>query len=234
MDLKLHISAYDINCQYRIHFDSRMAEFQELQEELEELRGFRCDCFPTTQAGIGKLHIPAHTLACRYKYSMHWLPGSAMTDGEAAERIWSVLNHLSLRTREMNAGHRHDVINEYHNDQNLRRTHQLARELTRKYTVAVKQRDSAVQTVENLEVTVTKHIGSDELAGWKRREEEWKVKVVDRRNHKDLDNPYELTKSKALSQKDALAELRENIVQGSTEDSLVGTIEEGVALQEMK
>lgn len=104
-----------------------MAEFKELQEELEELCGFQCDCFPTTQAGIGKLYIPAHTLACRYKYSMYWLSGSAMTKGEAAERIWSVLNHLSLRTREMNTGHQHNVINEYHNNQNLHQTHQLGK-----------------------------------------------------------------------------------------------------------
>ena len=44
-----------------------------------------------------------------------------MTDGEAAERIWSILNVLAARTREMSPGHRHDVINHFYNDMNLRR-----------------------------------------------------------------------------------------------------------------
>lgn len=44
-----------------------------------------------------------------------------MTDGEASERNWTEMNGLALRTREMSAGHRHDVINFFNNDMNLRK-----------------------------------------------------------------------------------------------------------------
>lgn len=80
---------------------------------------------PPTTSGIGKLHAPGHIGECSYKFSMHWLPGAAMTDGESAERIWADLNGIAARTREMASGHRHDVINYHHNDVNSRRTHKI-------------------------------------------------------------------------------------------------------------
>ena len=48
-----------------------------------------------------------------------------MTDGEAPERIWASLNNLSMRTKEMSSGHRHDVINDYYSDMNVRRVHNM-------------------------------------------------------------------------------------------------------------
>ena len=44
-----------------------------------------------------------------------------MTDGEAVEHIWAALNGLALRTREMASGHRHDVINYFHDFKNIQR-----------------------------------------------------------------------------------------------------------------
>ena len=48
-----------------------------------------------------------------------------MTDGEALERIWALFNALALRTKEMSSGHRHDVINDFHSDMNVRRLHAM-------------------------------------------------------------------------------------------------------------
>ena len=48
-----------------------------------------------------------------------------MTDGEAAERIWAILNHLASRTKEMSPGHRHDVMNDFYSDMNVRRLHSM-------------------------------------------------------------------------------------------------------------
>lgn len=58
-----------------------------------------------------------------FKFSFNWLPGVAMTDGEAPERIWAILNGLASRTQEMSSGHRHDIINDFYGDWNVRRVH---------------------------------------------------------------------------------------------------------------
>ena len=123
MLLPMHVSGYDINCQYRIHFDERIAWFR---ENLSAAESIRLTFFPFTLAGIGKFHESAHTVGCQFKHSFHFLPGVGMTDGEAPERIWATLNALGSRTREMSAGHRHDIINDHHSDMNVRRVHGMS------------------------------------------------------------------------------------------------------------
>ncbi|EMD36363.1 hypothetical protein CERSUDRAFT_52053 [Gelatoporia subvermispora B] len=122
MQCLLLIAGYDINCQYRKNFEKRMEWFRAHQDRLRSIRHAR---FPMTLSVIGKFHLPAHTASCRYKFSYYWMPGAAMTDGEAPERIWAVLNSLACRTREMAVGHRHDIINDHHSDMNVRRTHDM-------------------------------------------------------------------------------------------------------------
>ena len=117
-----HCNGYDINCQYRIHFRQRIKDWRKM---FPTLKGFQIKYFPYTLAGIGKFHAPAHTASCRTAYSYNFLPGVGMTDGEALERIWSVFNALATRTKEMSSGHRHDVINDFHSDMNVRRVHAM-------------------------------------------------------------------------------------------------------------
>lgn len=117
----MHVAAYDIQCQYRIHFDSRM---DELRSTLSQLQArFHLKAFPWTIAGVGKFHLAGHKGDCQFCYNFKYLPGAAMTDGEAAERIWSAVNPLGARTREMNPGHRHDIMNQFYGDWNVRRVH---------------------------------------------------------------------------------------------------------------
>ncbi len=122
LGLERHCSGYDINCQYRKNFRARITQ---MQHDFPTLSSIRITNFPWTIPGIGKFHAPAHTATCRCKYSYNYLPGVGMTDGEAAERIWAVLNLLAVRTKEMSSGHRHDVINDFHSDLNIRRVHGL-------------------------------------------------------------------------------------------------------------
>ena len=120
--LKWHYRGYDINCQYTIHLRSRLVDILQRFPNLPTIQGAH---FPTTLVGIGKLHVSAHQELCRSIYSYYYIPGSGLTDGEAPERIWSMLNHLSVRTKEMSSGHRHDVINDYYADLNTRRVHAM-------------------------------------------------------------------------------------------------------------
>lgn len=72
------------------------------------------DIFLFTINGIGKLHLLAHRKGCCPYWSFYYLPGVGLTCGEAVERIWDLLNVLAMCTREMNPGHRHNVINDWH------------------------------------------------------------------------------------------------------------------------
>lgn len=122
LGLERHCCGYDINCQYCIHFRKRM---QVMQKDFGHLSSIRLKRIPFILRCIGKFHGYAHELRCRSRFSYHYMPGVGMTDGEAAERIWSTLNNLALRTKEMSSGHRHDIINDFHSDMNIRRVHGL-------------------------------------------------------------------------------------------------------------
>lgn len=67
------------------------------------------------------MHAHGHTVACQLRFGLWFLPGVGMSDGEGVERLWSLVNALALRTREMSAGHPHEVLCHYYNDLNIRR-----------------------------------------------------------------------------------------------------------------
>ena len=114
--MKQHCSCYDINCQYRRHFKSWI---EEIRRKFPHLTTIQVKYFPWTLAGIGKFHAPAHTASCRYRFSFNFLSGIGMTDGEALEQIWAVLNNIAAHLKEMSSGHRHDVINDFHSDHEI-------------------------------------------------------------------------------------------------------------------
>ena len=114
---------YDINCQYRIKFHERI---KELQSRYGHLKSIPTDDFVfELLSPVGKFHLSAHTLTCRFKFSYYYLRGVGMTDGEALERIWSILNSLAARTKEMTPGHRHDILNDFLGDMNVRKLHSI-------------------------------------------------------------------------------------------------------------
>lgn len=122
--LMLHISGYDVNCQYQIHFRERMASHIKWAKTGKHTNiGLQEP--PRTIFGIGNFHLPCHKADCRYKHSFHLLPCSAMCDMEASERVWAAQNSYSDSTREMSSGHRKDMYNMFHSDQNYQRNHRL-------------------------------------------------------------------------------------------------------------
>ncbi|KAI0054763.1 hypothetical protein BV25DRAFT_1816572 [Artomyces pyxidatus] len=227
MDLPLHISGYDINCQYRINFEKRLAVLEETTKGMASIANKK---FPPTIACVGKFHLPAHKPPCQYKFSYAYTPGVGRTDGEGPERIWAILNPLGSSTREMTSGHRHDRINDHHSDMNVRRVHNLADELVKKYHAAKSGFGRASDEVKRTESQVK----PEEIAAWKVEEEDWLAKVVDIKNHKDLHNPYEVPEKKALTQQEVISMLRTGEMiagTGPVEAGVLGTIGEGIELQ---
>ncbi len=61
----------------------------------------------------------AHKEDCQYLYSFNFTENVGRTDGEQIERNWSKGKGNTASTREMNPGHRHDVLNDHHNSFNF-------------------------------------------------------------------------------------------------------------------
>lgn len=115
---------YDIFCQYIIRLGIRLdEEFPE--ETLAELESIKSADLPQIVGGVGKYHMSMHTQTCREKFSMNTMPCACMNNGETCERLWGLINAVSRRTKEMTAGHRHDVLNDLFYQENVRRTHSM-------------------------------------------------------------------------------------------------------------
>jgi hypothetical protein len=62
---------------------------------------------------IPKFHIYGHGPKCQTKFSLNFLKFSARTNGEEPERWWAHINPVSMSTREMGQGSRHDTIDDH-------------------------------------------------------------------------------------------------------------------------
>ncbi|KAI0684999.1 hypothetical protein C8T65DRAFT_712839 [Cerioporus squamosus] len=222
MKLRMHIAGYDINCQYRINFATRM---QTIREQFAFLPSLRYTHFPPTLIAVGKFHLAAHIPTCRYKFSYNFLPGVGMTDGEVPERIWADTNDLAARTKEMTSGHRHDTHNDAYNDLNA------PQDLATKYTRTETQSALASAHLEAVSNTMAKK----EVKAMKAEEKEWLEAVVNMSNHKTLKNPYELTADRGLSTKELLAQVQKTRTrEGKDAGGILDAIYEGVQLQALR
>lgn len=210
--LLLHFSGYDINCQYRINFKERWEALGKLVRLLG-ISSVTSTEVPRTIAAVGKFHLAAHIPACRFKFSYHYLPGAAMTDGEGSERIWAIMNKLSSSTQEMLSGHRHDRINHHHADMNVRRLHSsgelgyinalradllmscVATTTAKGYRTALKHWAERHEFVKNLERVMKK----EQVAACREKERKFVEDVVDMAKHATLENIYEPNKGKGES-----------------------------------
>lgn len=126
-ELLRHVNSYDIMCQYAIHLQKRTTDLVSwAKKTLKNVIDMLPESLVTIFA-VPKFHLPGHIAKCSSLFSFNYLPGVGMTDGEGPERIWSVMNPFGNRTREMSAGHRHNVINEAISDGNWRKTQSLGK-----------------------------------------------------------------------------------------------------------
>lgn len=102
--------SYDIACQWHKNIWERMKTFpMEIREQMDKTY---CVFL------IPKFHLPAHIEACNVLFSFYLTRYVGLTDGEAPERGWSMLNPLAGSTAEMGPGMRRDTINDAFNDMN--------------------------------------------------------------------------------------------------------------------
>lgn len=116
------MASYDVSCKYAIHWLKRLREIA----RLTRLSIFP-DKWPKIISLVPKWHAFAHTGVCRWLNSFYYTPGVGMTDGEAPERRWAILNAIGRSTREMGPGHRQDTINDHNSDHNIRKLFKIGK-----------------------------------------------------------------------------------------------------------
>ena len=70
---------------------------------------------------VGKLHLRGHKEDCQYRFSLNYSDCCARTAGEAIEGSWRESKQAGASTQEMNPGHRHDTLTDFHNDWNFKK-----------------------------------------------------------------------------------------------------------------
>lgn len=109
------IFLYDIACQYWINLIKRFTtSFSQQVPTATRLR-----------YGVGKMHIQGHKDNCMYRFSLNYMQCCRRTPGEMVETCWVEGNQTGASTREMNAGHRHDMLDDFHGDWNWRKVQKM-------------------------------------------------------------------------------------------------------------
>jgi hypothetical protein len=109
------VLTYDIACQYLINLRKRFGE------EFDDLAAI----LDMVVLLVPKMHLDGHVSDCKYRYSLNYTEGCARTDGEGIERSWAEQKPCGLSTREMNHGHRHDVLTDFIDWWNLSRNQNM-------------------------------------------------------------------------------------------------------------
>lgn len=100
---------YDVGCQWCINLSKRLctgAQYLSLPPELK------------LTVAVGKFHLGAHITKCFTRYSLNFIHGSAINDGEVLERLWSSLNKGAPNTRSMSDGFRMQTVDWLMNESN--------------------------------------------------------------------------------------------------------------------
>ncbi|KAF9536539.1 hypothetical protein CPC08DRAFT_609174, partial [Agrocybe pediades] len=99
---------YDVACQYHVHLAKRFSiSFPDLLDIINQMRLL-----------VPKKHLDGHKEDCRYRFSLNYEKGSGRAHGEGIEVSWRGIKLIGPSTRQMNHGHRHDVVIDFCNEHN--------------------------------------------------------------------------------------------------------------------
>ncbi|KAJ6480691.1 hypothetical protein C8R47DRAFT_1218538 [Mycena vitilis] len=159
--VELYVS-YDIACQWHKNIWARMTT---LPEEVRFVKGKKYCVFL-----IPKFHLPAHIEACNILFSFNLTRWVGMTDGEAPERGWAMLNPLATATAEMGPGMRRDTINDAVNDMNHEKIISLGEFSSNELMACLIM---ATVELEELEASLLNLGAGEALESWRETVEAW-------------------------------------------------------------
>jgi hypothetical protein len=99
------LQTYNVACQYYVNLKARFADnFPDLADFIDLMRLL-----------VPKMHLDGHKVDCRYRFSLNYFKGAGRGHGEGIEASWAESKQSGGSTRQMNHGHRHDTLNDFHN-----------------------------------------------------------------------------------------------------------------------
>ncbi|TFK61727.1 hypothetical protein BDN72DRAFT_777913 [Pluteus cervinus] len=147
------LGSYDIWCQYYINLPERVQKrFPEMLSILPRIRG-----------AIPKMHIKGHIQSCQSRWSFNYLPHSGETCGEGIETGWAEQNQSAGSTKQQNAGHRHDSIDDDLGYWNWTKSHTIVGFLARQYIKCCNRLKTLEREFTKLTERHKKHI----ISKWK-------------------------------------------------------------------
>jgi Kyakuja-Dileera-Zisupton transposase len=102
----LILFSYDICCQWSRNLKKRIPQLPAAMQPSRAL-------VEKFKFVIPKFHLHNHGIRCQNNFNLNWLRHSAQSDLEDPERWWAHINPVSMSTREMGEGSRHDTINDH-------------------------------------------------------------------------------------------------------------------------
>ncbi|VDB88002.1 unnamed protein product [Peniophora sp. CBMAI 1063] len=105
--------SYDIACQYCRKIKERLARIPHTSAVWAGAQTFAALVASNSITyAVPKFHLFAHKLWCQLRFAFGWLFGTAITDGEAVERLWSAFNAAASSLREMGPGGNNDTLDD--------------------------------------------------------------------------------------------------------------------------
>ncbi|KAL1749560.1 hypothetical protein FB107DRAFT_280582 [Schizophyllum commune] len=155
------VVSYDIGCQYQVNFAERV---QRLPGALQY-----DDNTTKVYHGLPVWHGGIHEESCRSRNSLKYLRGVGRTDGEAIERIWSLMNPVAYATKEMGEGARHDAIEDKGDCVSFMKNVSQVLVLARRFVIASDERDVQVNAFKRVNRTVE----APDRAEWQAAVDAW-------------------------------------------------------------
>ncbi|KAF8204536.1 hypothetical protein BJ912DRAFT_277 [Pholiota molesta] len=128
------LETYDVACQYYVHLKARF------QKNFPDL----ADTVDLIHLLVPKKHLDGHKDDCKYRFSLNYTDGTGRSHGEGIEASWAESKQSGGSTRQMNHGHRHDTLNDFHNYWNWNKIRGLGQSLFDALQVACAKRTSMI------------------------------------------------------------------------------------------
>ncbi|KAK1226180.1 hypothetical protein PQX77_010857 [Marasmius sp. AFHP31] len=107
--LRWLFGSYDLWCIWIKNFLKRLEKNSEFFNDKDLL-----ELLESVVGAIPQGHIDGHGDDCKKKYHYAYTKFVAMTIGELVETPWAVEKMTAAMTRQMNDGHRHDILDDFH------------------------------------------------------------------------------------------------------------------------
>lgn len=110
-EINRSLLVYDIFCQWIINFllQVNQSPFLSIPEGLK------------ITGAIGDFHVVGHINDCLPRYTLAYVLGSGVIDGEILETLWSVLNETSRSAKGATMAHRNEILDDHMNHSNWKK-----------------------------------------------------------------------------------------------------------------